>query len=550
MSKAMNSPTARMLRSSRLFSMPPPLPPPAMELVLHSGRIKTSDTATHPYPTKQAITAPASSRHRGDWGLKRPLPQKTNNTSSPHVRINAIDTLEHITDFDSAANHTLSYKKWQEMNLHMTRQPVTTDRGSGLYPTEAPASAFSSSLDHTVLQDDRRRGQSTKTPINSLPLGLERALRIRAMKTNDIDDDHPSRWKFEGPHLPSMPQAEFDRYVRRVVESPEMRKQFREFLLVVLMREKRTRELENVRKESGFDPSSKEDMQRLANASKINEPEKEVEKFMLELRDKNDDLSAELSRLIGEFFDLPPFPKNKALPSGINLTAPLSEENSNPPPVHPSGGLSYIKTGAFMENHPVHGPQVSRTPVEARVLRPREDGNGQYEHALLGVGGFTARDITAKNFRTSKDTTISPGVRTHKWDFDDPDFNKLWVQPAYGFMDEAGKVRMRILYPDKEAVAVKTGEPDPRPRLVTEDDPEYIRKLKLFQISTARQRDSGATTTSDSGSGSAEPDVRRIGSIKGLDSKEIKQFQDIIRRPNQDLGRTLVETLRARAQMK
>ena len=182
MSKAMNSPTARRLRSSRLFSLPPPLPQPAMELLTRAGQVKVSDTATQPYPTRQAITAPASSRNRGDWGLKRPLPDKTNNTSSPHVRINAIDTLEHITDFDSAADHTLSLEKWQEMNIHMASRPDST--ATHIYPTTPGPSAFSSIMDNTTLPQDRPQGGS----LNSLPLGAERSLRIRGSKSEHNSD--------------------------------------------------------------------------------------------------------------------------------------------------------------------------------------------------------------------------------------------------------------------------------------------------------------------------------------------------------------------------
>lgn len=64
------APTAQLLRSSRLFSLPPPLPRPKQEDRRGTG-VETSDTAITPYPTYQIITTPGSSRSRGDWGLKR-----------------------------------------------------------------------------------------------------------------------------------------------------------------------------------------------------------------------------------------------------------------------------------------------------------------------------------------------------------------------------------------------------------------------------------------------------------------------------------------------
>lgn len=381
------------------------------------------------------------------------------------------------------------------------------------------------------------------TSVNSLPLGVERALRIRETGTSGLQpgamsraEDHGSRWKFEGPHLPSMPQAEFDRYLRRIVESPEMRKQFREFLLVVRTQNKRIKEIERLRKEAGFDEKSKEDNDKLDKLCEIGNADEEVDQFMLELRDRNDDLSAELSRLIGEFFDLPPFPKNKILSSGMNLAAALSEEGDpNPPPVHPSAGLSYLKTGAFMENHPIHGPQIDRAPVQARVLRPREASTGQFESAVLGVGGFTARDITAKNFRLTD--LESNGNKGRNWDFENPDANKMWINPLYAFVDSVGKIKMRILYPEKEAVAVKTGAADPRPGPLTESDAEFTRKLKSLQ---------GAVKPEGGGSPKPSSGIRTSQRARALDSEEIKRFQEVIKRPNQDLGRTLVETLQAR----
>ncbi len=107
MSKAATSPTARLLQNSRLFSLPRPLPAPPLEGLSSTGLFRASETATTPYPTLQAITTPRSSLSRGDFGLKRALPAKTTrHTSTPHVRIRAQDTYEHVTEFASAADHT------------------------------------------------------------------------------------------------------------------------------------------------------------------------------------------------------------------------------------------------------------------------------------------------------------------------------------------------------------------------------------------------------------------------------------------------------------
>ena len=144
MSKAATSPTARLLQSSRLFSLPRPLPQPAYDGLTSTGMYRTSDTATQPYPTLQAIATPASSHSRGDWGLKRPLPGKTTRGSStPYIRISAQDTVEHITDFGSAADHTQTAAKWRELGV-----PVLAKQGrSGA--KAAAMSVFEEGADNT-----------------------------------------------------------------------------------------------------------------------------------------------------------------------------------------------------------------------------------------------------------------------------------------------------------------------------------------------------------------------------------------------------------------
>ena len=117
------SPTANLLRNSRLFSLPNPLPRPPVSETYGAGISKASDTATLPYPTHQAIATTKSSLARGDWGLKRPIPSRSHivQTSDPVLRITQLDTIEHVTDFDSAADHVRTRQKWEEMGMPMMK---------------------------------------------------------------------------------------------------------------------------------------------------------------------------------------------------------------------------------------------------------------------------------------------------------------------------------------------------------------------------------------------------------------------------------------------
>ncbi|KAK6333918.1 hypothetical protein TWF730_004096 [Orbilia blumenaviensis] len=102
-SKAL-SPTASLIRNSRLVAMPPPL----------THTLSESQLFRAPYPTHQAITTPESSRARGDWGLKRSIPRKVEST---YIKYNDIDTIEHMTKIESAHDTVMTLKKWQEMDI-------------------------------------------------------------------------------------------------------------------------------------------------------------------------------------------------------------------------------------------------------------------------------------------------------------------------------------------------------------------------------------------------------------------------------------------------
>lgn len=347
-----------------------------------------------------------------------------------------------------------------------------------------------------------------------------------------------------------MPQAEFERYVRRVVESPGMRKEFRQFLMSVRVERKREEELDRMRKETGFDPSSQEDVERLEKACEITNPEKDLEEYILRLRNKSDDLSSELPRLIGEFFDLPPFPRNRRPATGygkVDVSRVLLEEDEETVShaTHPSAGLSYLKSNAFMENHPIHGPQLQHSPAEARVLRPRESSNSQAESALLGLGGFAVKDITVKHSRQPKEPD-SVSEKTRNWNLERPGSNKLWATPGYAFVDDQGKICMSIDYPDNEAIAVKTGGPDPRPDPFGHEGSLAFQRFKEAAYAGSRRGQRQSATTFNPTSDKSEPEVKLAPRASPLGSQEIRDFQKIIKQPGQDLGKTLVQTLKTR----
>ncbi|KAF2665524.1 hypothetical protein BT63DRAFT_442909 [Microthyrium microscopicum] len=186
-----NSPTAHLLRSSRLFSIPAPLPRPNLHS-LRSGKTHISDTATSPYPTHQVITTTDSSRHRGDWGLKRSLPLKTTSTARA-LRVTALDTFDEVTEYQHAHDHAKTLAKLQELNLDFVRPPQGTQnlRGRPRQP-----SAF-----------EPRYDQTAPKPMSLAENITDRALGSGAKATL------PSRWKRRGPELRDMPEGQFTQYL-------------------------------------------------------------------------------------------------------------------------------------------------------------------------------------------------------------------------------------------------------------------------------------------------------------------------------------------------
>ena len=181
MAGARSSPTAHLLRTSRLFSLPQPLPQTFQNLNVTNKF--DSDTATVPYPRQAAIETTQSSLSFGDWGLKRALPLKsTTKTSTPLIRIGAVDSIYHITDFESAADHTLTLRKWQEIGMPMSAPSASPRRATAPHSI-SHRSVFESNID------------------NSDKLSAESGAK---------------RWKFQGPWLAGQTEGDFQQYIQKV----------------------------------------------------------------------------------------------------------------------------------------------------------------------------------------------------------------------------------------------------------------------------------------------------------------------------------------------
>ncbi|KAK8210135.1 hypothetical protein M8818_003622 [Zalaria obscura] len=508
MSKALNSPTARLLRSSRLFSIPPPLPQPSIEALLPNGQVRSSDTATLPYPIHQAIATPPSSQHRGDWGLKRPLPERSTKASGQTLRIKAIDNMEHITDFESAADHTMTLAKWQEMGVPVT---IRTARDSITRKPTTPVSVYENELDNTSLFSvqmierqrsmiERLKAKLGRPSQETAPLsgsgwaqfermlesmedtqeleerlsGLTAQLQNMQKASSELSKDAATlrrrvldnsgmrkRWKTRGPWVAGQSEDEFQRYLKLIKK--KYTKEFIEFVAAERF-EQSKRTIMQKRRDEGLDV---DDAAGVAQEEIAQQAKFDLETTMKELRDENRDLSSELSTLVRDFFDLPAFPTQEHLGSESqrSVTSVLAgtldaDADDGPPSTHPAAGLDYTRTGAYMENNPLYGPQANHSPVEARVLRAKNSVIGSIESARLGVGGFVTTDPHLSSYRPNNRDQDKRAAERMVYALD-PELeggNKLWVHPTRAYVDEMGRVQLNVIRGDAEAIGVKTGD--------------------------------------------------------------------------------------------
>ncbi|RAL65798.1 hypothetical protein DID88_005463 [Monilinia fructigena] len=388
-----------LLRASRVFAIPNPLPRPTG--TLSSQATYDSDTATLPHPIHQSISTPPSSLARGDWGFKRPLPLRaTTRTSTPIIRVEAIDTFEHVTDFHSAADHSLTLQKWQEMNIPISTprssKPVTTMYRDQNIPKHQ--SVFEDSIDMTTTQNDP-------------------ALAGQGQGRED------TRWKFSGPWLAGLTEGEFQSY---------------ESCAAALTQEARAK----AQKDDA-------DISKVQTISVADISEEQLSNYIRRLR-------GEISTLylqIRAFLDLAPAPYTAHPRRSFHI--PLCGIGA--PKTHPSAGLSYGRSSSWVYNHALYGPQAHPPPVEARIVMPK---NASGSVPVLGVGGvavdvpagFPAFDLKSAPANSYRSDAV-PGllyVEPEKYGG-----SKTYVEPKHAYIDAKGRIVLSVIPADADAVAVK-----------------------------------------------------------------------------------------------
>ncbi|KAK4192404.1 mitochondrial ribosomal protein MRP51 [Podospora australis] len=409
------SPGGALLRSSRLFSLPAPLPPPSNP---HANTRWNSDTMTTPYPTHQVITTVSTSRKNGDWGLKRPLPlRSTTKSTVAMLRVKAIDTMDQITDYSSGADHGITLLKFQELGLPIvTRDANAAKERANLHTPDAPQkSVFEDDIDFTAIGDMKERAEL-------------------------ID----KRWKFQGPWLAGMQNGEFQKYIEKQVRP--RRAQFRMFL-----RQKLAEEMNADAKAKAMDAGDEE-----PNPIRPKDiSEEQLTNYLRRLRESN----STLFQMVSQFLDLAPLKPPNVVVDNLDRQGVKVDVSSNPyaengpPRTHPSAGLSYLRTKNYIDNHPIYGPQEQIKPVVARLVKPRRQMGG-IETPKFGIAGIIS-DVPLGDVRSNQKFSGSKNqISVDNLEVEVPGGPKMWVLPNRANIDSEGKILLKATLPKLEVELV------------------------------------------------------------------------------------------------
>lgn len=326
-----------------------------------------------------------------------------------------------------------------------------------------PISAFENDVDNTAF------ASTSAKDLDSRDISAERAILLRSLSPTQ----NRQRWKTEGPWVNGLTEQDFQEYLAKTVRKNKAG--FLKFLEQVKISQKKAQIIQTMRDEGLLSEQDSKTLDiELEKQSQLDEHE--LNDYIKELRDNNSGLSSDLSGLVRQYFDLPAFPTINESQTGNTLLSNLLPEESsseNPPATHPSAGLSYIRTRAFMQNHPAYGPQESHEPVQARVVRPRSAvGNGSDRKANLGVAGFVTEESGHSSFASKmRSDNLSPEQQyihnVSYLDVETPGGNKVWVHPIKAHVDEKGYIQLSVERADAQSVGVKTGNPIEAPTMTS-----------------------------------------------------------------------------------
>ena len=343
--------------------------------------------------------------------MKRALPAKAtiDKSSKPVIRVNALDTFEHITDFDSAGDHTMTLAKFQELHL----------------PVSLPSSSRRSL---TSLTDF---GKGHESPFE---------LRRDNVSTSEGAVERDAQvYRQSGPWLGGQSEIQFQAYLQSLRRrKPELLKQLREQYenKLTIARRKKAQD------EDGLDANQ--------TIEPVKVTDEEFQSYLKRLRVDKKLAGPEITRLLDLVTlagDTPQMAVGKEYyEANATKLASTAYASQGPPRTHPSAGLAYSRSGAILYNHPSYGPQQTMRPVEARVLSPRTKKRRYKRRPVLGVAGIAYED---DHHSTQDDSTkgleyLDPSI---------PGGGRVLVVPTRVSISSQGTINLTANRAEKQSMA-------------------------------------------------------------------------------------------------
>ena len=408
-------------------------------------------------------------------------------TSSPVVKVKQLDTIEHITDFDSAADHVRTRQKFEELSIPMLRgMAAMRDQIAGT----SVAGAFERWSDVTSYEVDRGLDEAGKLLQSIKESALNNVDKKKASPSDHVwtpyvppkDDDkarvarhNARRWKHEGPWVPGMSADEFTKYITKELSS--RKKEFNEYLRHYVKTEiykarasaDKNKDMPDNEAELELHLKKQESEDYLAEKHKewSNISEDQIDAHINKLRSEaavNPLQSTLVQRLIVPFLRIPSIKlKDLTYSQEANpgeLTKYRFDDDVAPLSTHPSAGLGYLRTNAYLANHPVLGPQSEHAPVKARVVESRLAA--REKAAKLGVAGFVTVDdhqgISERyaQHQLARDPAYDIDIRTEGG-------AKINVLPRYGSVTNDGRIHIKLNRSVGAEVQVANGALEDRP---------------------------------------------------------------------------------------
>lgn len=360
--------------------------------------------------------------------------------------VRGIDTPEHVADFESAADHALTLRKFQELNIPIQLQAREYPGGYRSDITSTHRSVFQSTHDNISTSSTGSAEAASNTGVwpeikeeevfKQLPDRLQQmALQVdeeaKAAGNDQFEDSGARaleaatkargprthlRWRFSGPSLIQMSGMEFDQYINNLGQKEKD-------LLANRIKKNILRQRLEAARDKG------EMGQEITEQSISKE---EVAEYTRRLRSN----PTRFGPILAEMLDLPEGPSKPSRDSrdpweyGRITLATDAWTMRGPPKTHPSAGLSYLKSTAFAHNHPTQGPQKYAAPVVARAVKTRNRPVGGND-INYGVAGFIVPNPGSDSMKSSDNFVPQPGGQ------------KIPLRPIEAYVSETGTLNLR-----------------------------------------------------------------------------------------------------------